>query len=157
MKNMDKNIMEQVRKRNKTGIEEAVRKGYLETDAEFMNEDVNGGSCCVTALIREGDLIVSNVGDCRAVLSREGTAEALTSDHKASVECERERIQESVSEFLHQAMKAELDEKFCFFLFQLSELLNMEMPCNSAGRVCRLLSWCLEDTRLPSCVEKHRG
>ncbi|VAI06717.1 unnamed protein product [Triticum turgidum subsp. durum] len=38
-------------------------------------------------------LTVSNTGDCRAVLSRAGTAEALTSDHRASREDERERIE----------------------------------------------------------------
>lgn len=90
--------MEQMRKRNKSGIEEAVRKGYLKTDSEFVKEDVNGGSCCVTALIREGSLIVSNAGDCRAVLCRGGTAEPLTHDHKASMESERERIEKSVSD-----------------------------------------------------------
>ncbi|KAK4784552.1 hypothetical protein SAY86_018920 [Trapa natans] len=92
-KNLGKNIMEQTRKRIKLGVEEAVKKGYLETDSDFIKEDVSGGSCCVTALIREGDLIVSNVGDCRAVLSRGGTAEALTTDHKASLERERDRIE----------------------------------------------------------------
>ncbi|PKI39544.1 hypothetical protein CRG98_040014 [Punica granatum] len=94
-KNMGKNIMGQMRKRSKSSMEEAVIEGYLETDAKFLDENVDGGSCCVTALIREGNLIVSNAGDCRVVLSRDGTAEALTSDHKASAESERERIEES--------------------------------------------------------------
>ncbi|XP_010937884.1 probable protein phosphatase 2C 32 [Elaeis guineensis] len=74
-------------------IEEAVKIAYLKTDAEFLKQDVGGGTCCVTALIRKGDLFVSNCGDCRAVLSRAGTAEALTSDHRPSREDERERIE----------------------------------------------------------------
>ncbi|KAK4768875.1 hypothetical protein SAY86_027025 [Trapa natans] len=100
-KNIGENIAKHARKRRNAGLEEAVRKGYLQTDAEFtMNkeegEDVYGGSCCVTALLgKTGDLIVSNVGDCRAVLCRAGTAEALTSDHKASVAGERERIEKA--------------------------------------------------------------
>ncbi|KAK4743167.1 hypothetical protein SAY87_001168 [Trapa incisa] len=73
-KNLGKNIVEQTRRRIELGVEERVKKGYLETDSEFIKEDVGGGSCCVTALMRDGDLIVSNLGDCRAVLSRGGTA-----------------------------------------------------------------------------------
>ncbi|KAG6483406.1 probable protein phosphatase 2C 32 [Zingiber officinale] len=74
-------------------IEEIIRTGYLKTDAEFLKKAVNGGACCVTALVTDGDLVVSNAGDCRAVLSRAGKAEALTSDHKPSREDERERIE----------------------------------------------------------------
>ncbi|RWW16685.1 hypothetical protein BHE74_00052294 [Ensete ventricosum] len=79
-------------------IAKAVRIGYLKTDAEFLKEEVDGGACCVTALLRDGDLIVSNVGDCRAVLSRAGKAEALTSDHRPSREDERDRIESLVRE-----------------------------------------------------------
>lgn len=78
-------------------IEEAVKIAYLKTDAEFLKQDVRGGTCCVTALIRNGVLVVSNSGDCRAVLSRAGKAEALTSDHRPSREDERERIESLVS------------------------------------------------------------
>lgn len=144
--------MEQMRKRNKSGIEEAVRKGYLKTDSEFMKKDVDGGSCCVTALIREGNLIVSNVGDCRAVLSRGGTAEALTSDHKASTESERKRIEKLVSVF---CLKKWISHMIRLLNYQL--LLTRICDINSAGWVRRLLSWCLEDTRFPGCVKKHRG
>ncbi|KAI5382207.1 hypothetical protein KIW84_UN0081, partial [Lathyrus oleraceus] len=63
--------------------------------SEFMKQDPHGGSCCVTALIRNGNLVVSNAGDCRAVISRGGVAEALTSDHRPSREDERERIETS--------------------------------------------------------------
>lgn len=78
-------------------MEEAVKIGYLKTDAEFLKQDAEGGTCCVTALLIKGDLVVSNAGDCRAVLSRAGTAEALTSDHRPSREDERERIESLVS------------------------------------------------------------
>uniref|UniRef100_A0A453AJR4 protein-serine/threonine phosphatase n=1 Tax=Aegilops tauschii subsp. strangulata TaxID=200361 RepID=A0A453AJR4_AEGTS len=52
-------------------------------------------ACCVTALLREGgrQLVVSGAGDCRAVLSRGGRAEALTDDHRASRQDERDRIE----------------------------------------------------------------
>ncbi|ONK78387.1 uncharacterized protein A4U43_C02F18250 [Asparagus officinalis] len=65
----------------------------MKTDAEFLKEEAESGSCCVTALIKKGDLIVFNAGDCRAVLSISGAAEALTSDHRSSREDERERIE----------------------------------------------------------------
>lgn len=79
------------------GMKEAVRSGYLRTDSDLMREKISGGSCSVTALIRNNDLTVSNAGDCRAVMSRGGVAEPLTSDHRPSREDEKERIQHNVS------------------------------------------------------------
>ncbi|KAL9320057.1 hypothetical protein ACSQ67_011896 [Phaseolus vulgaris] len=70
--NLEKNVLDEVVRRDESDIEEAVKHGYLNTDSEFLKEDLHGGSCCVTALIRNGNLVVSNVGDCRAVISREG-------------------------------------------------------------------------------------
>lgn len=78
-------------------IEEAVKEGYLTTDSDFLKKEIRGGTCCVTALIHEGDLIVSNTGDCRAVMSRGGAAEALTVDHRPSLDEERKRIENLVS------------------------------------------------------------
>lgn len=90
-------------------IEEAVKNGYLKTDYEFLREDQRGGSCSVTALIRKGNLVVSNAGDCRAVVSRGGVAEALTSDHRPSREDEKERIEAMV--------KTQIIIKILFVLF----------------------------------------
>jgi protein phosphatase 1L len=98
--NMDRHIMDQSRKRCEEEIVEAVRDGYLTTDAEFLKEGVGGGTCCVTALIQEGNLVVSNAGDCRAVISRGGIAEALTSDHRPSREDEKERIETMVNSYV---------------------------------------------------------
>eukprot|EP00253_Pinus_taeda_P031444 PITA_31444 len=50
-------------------LEEGVRAGYLETDAEFLKQDVGG------------------------VISRNGASEALTCDHLAGREDERQRIE----------------------------------------------------------------
>ncbi|KAL6956778.1 protein-serine,threonine phosphatase [Sarracenia purpurea var. burkii] len=90
---LDKNILGEVERRGGEEIEEAVKYGYMNTDSEFLKGDLGGGSCCVTALIRKGNLVVSNAGDCRAVLSRGGIAEALTSDHRPSREDEKDRIE----------------------------------------------------------------
>ncbi|KAB5537503.1 hypothetical protein DKX38_015036 [Salix brachista] len=84
--------------------EEAVKAGYLKTDQDFLKQ-MNGcissimqglvsGVCCVTALIEGQEVVVSNLGDCRAVLSRGGVAEALTEDHRAAREDERKRIED---------------------------------------------------------------
>lgn len=59
-------------------------------------QGVGSGTCCVTALVDGQEVIVSNVGDCRAVLSRGGVAEALTIDHTAEQEDERQRIEDKV-------------------------------------------------------------
>jgi protein phosphatase 1L len=76
-----------------TAVEEAVRRAYLRTDADFSSTSRAGGACCVTALLREGRLVVSNAGDCRAVLCLAGKAHPLTNDHRASREDERRRIE----------------------------------------------------------------
>uniref|UniRef100_A0A1J3IBH3 protein-serine/threonine phosphatase n=1 Tax=Noccaea caerulescens TaxID=107243 RepID=A0A1J3IBH3_NOCCA len=96
-KNLCNNIMREiVSPRNNLKVEEAVKRGYLATDTEFLKEkDVKGGSCCVTALLNDGNLVVANAGDCRAVLSVGGFAEALTSDHRPSRDDERNRIESS--------------------------------------------------------------
>ncbi|KAL7264279.1 hypothetical protein ACSBR1_002272 [Camellia fascicularis] len=93
--NLDKNILDELERRDQEDTEEAVKFGYLNTDSEFLKEDVSGGTCCVTALIRNGSLVVSNAGDCRAVMSRGGIAKALTSDHRPSRDDERARIESS--------------------------------------------------------------
>jgi len=94
--NLEKNVLEEVIRRDESDIEEAVKNGYLKTDSDFLKEDLNGGSCCVTAFIRNGNLVMSNAGDCRAVISQGGAAEALTSDHKPSRKDEKERIETEV-------------------------------------------------------------
>lgn len=96
-KNLSVNIANEVARRNGERIQEAIKEGYLNTDAECLKEDINGGTCCVTAMIREGNLFVSNAGDCRVVMSRGGVAEALTVDHRPSKQEERERIESMVT------------------------------------------------------------
>ncbi|KAL6562677.1 hypothetical protein OROGR_003684 [Orobanche gracilis] len=75
--------------------EEGVREGYLKTDEEFLKKGFGSGVCCLTALIEGRDMIVSNLGDCGAVLCRDGIAEAITTDHNPGLEDERRRIEEN--------------------------------------------------------------
>ncbi|KAH0889811.1 hypothetical protein HID58_052240 [Brassica napus] len=74
-------------------VERAIREGYIKTDEDFLKEGSRGGACCVTAFISEGELAVSNAGDCRAVISRGGVAEALTTDHNPGQADELKRIE----------------------------------------------------------------
>jgi protein phosphatase 1L len=97
--NLESNVLEVIKRDHESDIEEAVKNGYLKTDSDFLKEELNGGSCCVATLIKNGNLIVSNAGDCRAVISSGGVAEALTSDHKPSRIDEKERIETQVTIF----------------------------------------------------------
>ncbi|KAL9311014.1 putative protein phosphatase 2C 14 [Arabidopsis thaliana] len=72
---------------------EAFKAAFLRTDRDFLEKGVVSGACCVTALIQDQEMIVSNLGDCRAVLCRAGVAEALTDDHKPGRDDEKERIE----------------------------------------------------------------
>ncbi|KAJ7982045.1 putative Phosphatase 2C family protein [Quillaja saponaria] len=72
----------------------ALKNGYLKTDEEFLKQGVGSGACCVTALIEGHEIVVSNLGDCRAVLCRGGVAEAITRDHRVEQERERKRIED---------------------------------------------------------------
>ncbi|XP_048326744.2 probable protein phosphatase 2C 25 [Ziziphus jujuba] len=97
-KNLHENIKDQLMmmtsgESEKKNIEEAVKNGYLMTDKNFLKEGISGGTCCLTALIQDHSLVISNAGDCRAVMSRRGVAEALTSDHRPSRKDEKDRIQ----------------------------------------------------------------
>ncbi|VVA94416.1 unnamed protein product [Arabis nemorensis] len=92
--NLHKNVLEMMKNcKEKVEKEEAFKAAYLSTDRDFLQEGVVSGACCVTALIQDQEMIVSNLGDCRAVLSRRGVAEALTTDHRAGRDDERERIE----------------------------------------------------------------
>lgn len=58
---------------------------------------MSGGACAAGVLLKDGELHVANVGDCRVVLSRKGSAFTLTNDHRLTREDERSRIENSVS------------------------------------------------------------
>ncbi|GAA0161693.1 protein phosphatase [Lithospermum erythrorhizon] len=65
--------------------ETAMRRAYKETDAEILENVVGsrGGSTSVTAIIipEKKQLIVSHIGDSRAVVCRNGEGSAITHDH----------------------------------------------------------------------------
>ncbi|KAJ8618728.1 hypothetical protein MRB53_014914 [Persea americana] len=81
-------------------LEQAIKAGYLTTDEEFLSQGQSSGACVATVLLKDAELHVANAGDCRVVLSRSGTAIALTSDHRVVREDERLRI-ESKGGYVH--------------------------------------------------------
>lgn len=151
---MEKNIIHELNQRHdEDEIELAVKGGYLTTDSEFLKRDVRGGTCSVTALIVGGNLVVSNAGDCRAVSSKGGVAEALTSDHRPSREDERERIEMLVSHIFCINTSLIL---FCSYsLVYLAAELRFSVWSVFIGWVCRVSAWSLESTRIFSCLSRY--
>ncbi|KAI3878929.1 hypothetical protein MKX03_037326 [Papaver bracteatum] len=99
VENLGKNIVsalgEVVQNGEDGRLENAIKEGYSLTDKDFLRQDVSSGACAATALLKNGELYVANAGDCRVVLSRNGVARALTSDHHVNREDERFRIENS--------------------------------------------------------------
>ena len=70
--------------------ESAVKRAYVTTDEKILEQALvlgRGGSTAVTAILINGrTLVVGNVGDSRAVISKNGNAEQLSVDHEPSRE-----------------------------------------------------------------------
>ncbi|CAN7068704.1 unnamed protein product [Brassica rapa subsp. trilocularis] len=75
----------------------AITDAYNHTDSELLkSEDSHNrdaGSTASTAILLGDRLLVANVGDSRAVISRAGNAIAVSRDHKPDQSDERERIE----------------------------------------------------------------
>lgn len=74
--------------------------GFMELDKELyeLDHDNDSGSTAIVAIITDTDIIVANVGDCRAILVREDLSITLMSnDHNTKSESEQKRIMTSTS------------------------------------------------------------
>lgn len=75
----------------------AIREAYLSTDGTILAKAPDlgpGGSTAVTAiLIDKKHLLVANVGDSRAVLSKDGVALQLSIDHEPGDPTEKGEIE----------------------------------------------------------------
>ncbi|CAL9157435.1 unnamed protein product, partial [Musa hybrid cultivar] len=72
---------------------------YRHTDSEFLKSEISqnrdAGSTASTAILVGDRLLVANVGDSRAVISRGGKAFAVSKDHKPDQTDERRRIEDA--------------------------------------------------------------
>ena len=77
-------------------VGKALKKTFQALDEDFLlKEEKNANKCGSTAvliLVIGAHIFCANVGDSRAVISREGVAHALSLDHKPSRADEAERI-----------------------------------------------------------------
>jgi len=77
----------------------AIVETYKQTDQEYLkaenNQHRDAGSTASTAVLVGDRLLVANVGDSRAVISRGGTAVPLSNDHKPNRTDERQRIEDA--------------------------------------------------------------
>jgi len=81
-----------------TNPRKAMYEAFLQTDKEFevvaLEDELYCGTTALVILLQGNRLITANVGDCRAVLcSGNGSARALSVDHKPSRPEERRRIE----------------------------------------------------------------
>lgn len=94
-KHLHKHILKQ-QDYKEGNIEAAIKKGFLEIDETMRHEeslkDEMSGATAITVLMRGQTLYANNVGDSRAIACINGTALALSVDHKPSDEKERKRI-----------------------------------------------------------------
>ncbi|KAL9314438.1 hypothetical protein ACSQ67_019890 [Phaseolus vulgaris] len=85
-------------------LEKVVKRSFLETDAAFLKSSsqepsLSSGTTALTAIIFGRSLLVANVGDCRAVLSRHGRAIEMSKDHRPNCVNEKTRV-ESLGGFI---------------------------------------------------------
>ncbi|KAK1296519.1 putative protein phosphatase 2C 27 [Acorus calamus] len=79
-----------------TRTEMAIRSAFSRADHAFADAsslDKSSGTTAITALIFGRNLVIANVGDCRAVLGKRGRAIELSRDHKPNCATERLRIE----------------------------------------------------------------
>ncbi|XP_047341468.1 probable protein phosphatase 2C 58 [Impatiens glandulifera] len=80
-----------------TDTKRALKRAYVTTDSYILEHSVSlgrGGSTAVTAILVNGQkLVVANVGDSRAVLSKNGVAKQLSVDHEPNKEEEKRMIE----------------------------------------------------------------
>jgi len=79
-------------------LQKALRVAFHDCETEFIQiagrEGLRDGTTAVVALVQDDTLTVAHVGDSRGVLCRaNGSAYALTEDHKPELEPEKKRIE----------------------------------------------------------------
>ncbi|CAH8337070.1 unnamed protein product [Eruca vesicaria subsp. sativa] len=92
-------------------VERSHREAYKVADKAMEDERIVSDSCgttALTALVMGRYLMVANVGDSRAVLSRKGKAVDMSFDHKFTSETERRRVKDLGGYFEEEYLYGEL-------------------------------------------------
>ncbi|GJN29488.1 hypothetical protein PR202_gb17714 [Eleusine coracana subsp. coracana] len=79
-------------------LERVVRRSFIQTDSQFAetcshHRALSSGTTALTVMIFGRSLLVANAGDCRAVLSRCGSAIEMSIDHRPCSLSEKLRIE----------------------------------------------------------------
>ncbi|CAA7015759.1 unnamed protein product [Microthlaspi erraticum] len=97
-------------------------------------QGLKSGDYCVTVLIQDEEMIVSNLGNCKAFLcTREGVAKVLTSDHKA------ETI-ENQGGYVAKTRKLELEEDMEFLVLTFNGLWDVVSNQEAADTMLNVLA-----------------
>ena len=106
----------------------ATRDAYLLTDRNILNSEVEkSGSTAVTAMVcgNGGRLIVANVGDSHAVLSKNGKAVQISVDHDPGRPTERASVEARGGHVTHLPGKVGSQ---CLPELSTSCILNLSTP-----------------------------
>nr|CAB3469646.1 unnamed protein product [Digitaria exilis] len=79
-------------------LEKVISRSFMQIDFQFAetcshHRALSSGTTALTAMIFGRSLLVANAGDCRAVLSRRGTAIEMSMDHRPCSLTEKLRIE----------------------------------------------------------------
>uniref|UniRef100_K4BEN5 PPM-type phosphatase domain-containing protein n=1 Tax=Solanum lycopersicum TaxID=4081 RepID=K4BEN5_SOLLC len=85
--NLHSDVFEMLVNSSTSTTKKAMEAAYIRTDHQFLKQ---------MALIEGNEIIISNLGDCRAVLFRNGVTKALTRYHRTERQDERKRIEDKM-------------------------------------------------------------
>ncbi|ELP90733.1 PH domain leucine-rich repeat-containing protein phosphatase, putative [Entamoeba invadens IP1] len=71
-----------------------IEQSYMEVNEEIIKCS-GDGTTCLTAFLTDERYIISNVGDCRALLIRENEMVEITKDHRATAPEEYQRVKDN--------------------------------------------------------------
>ncbi|KAL5700711.1 protein-serine/threonine phosphatase [Ranunculus cassubicifolius] len=112
-------------------MEGSFHKSFLYADLALANDlhvRKSSGTTAITAIILGRRLLVANVGDCRAVLSRKGDTIEMSQDHRPMNEPERARVEKSGGHII--------DGKYLNGVLSVSRALgdwDMKLPLGSTS------------------------
>eukprot|EP01108_Squamamoeba_japonica_P008948 TRINITY_DN813_c0_g3_i1.p1 TRINITY_DN813_c0_g3~~TRINITY_DN813_c0_g3_i1.p1 ORF type:complete len:565 (+),score=412.98 TRINITY_DN813_c0_g3_i1:154-1848(+) len=75
-------------------VEKAIKQTFNQLSNDIVEQNIESGTTALVTVVIGDDLYVSNCGDARAVLCRDGNAVRLSVDHKPDDPLERKRIRE---------------------------------------------------------------